>query len=412
MVFWLSAGFLTLMVGALLIRAMFVHRGGATPAAAYDLQVYRDQLKEVERDLARGVLSEAEAERVRVEVSRRLLEADRAMQATVEGAGAGGGLSRVTAAVLALVLAGGALGLYLTIGAPDYPDMPLDQRIAAADEARANRPAQEAVEAEFAEAPQPDIAPNQDPRFLELMAKLRVAVAERPNDLQGQMLLARNEAGLGNFVAAHTAQERVIAIKGDAATAQDYADYAELMIMAAGGYVSPEAEAALSETLKREPENGPARYYSGLMFAQNDRPDLAFRLWRPLLEGSQPDDPWVPAIRAQIEDLADRAGVRYELPPEAAPLRGPSAADVDAAGEMSAEDRAAMIRGMVAQLSDRLATEGGPPEEWARLIGAYGVLGETERAAAIWTEAQTVFGDTPEALAPIRAAAERAGVAE
>ena len=79
---------------------------------------------------------------------------------------------------------------------------------------------------------------------------------------------------------------------------------------------------------------------------------------------------------------------------------------------MSAVDQNAMIEGMVARLSDRLATEGGTPEEWARLIGAYGVLGESDRAAAIWAEAQDVFATSPQALATIRTAAVSAGVAQ
>jgi cytochrome c-type biogenesis protein CcmH len=78
---------------------------------------------------------------------------------------------------------------------------------------------------------------------------------------------------------------------------------------------------------------------------------------------------------------------------------------------MTPEERMDMIRGMVAGLSDRLATEGGSPDEWARLIRAYGVLGETDRAAAIWAEAQQVF-PVEEAIAPIREAARAAGVAE
>jgi cytochrome c-type biogenesis protein CcmH len=148
--------------------------------------------------------------------------------------------------------------------------------------------------------------------------------------------------------------------------------------------------------------------------AQVDRPDAAFRLWRDLLEESMPGAPWVPPIRAGIEELAARAGVRYELPPrEAAPAApGPSAGDVEAAGDMDPEARMQMIRGMVAQLSDRLATEGGTAEDWARLINAYGVLGETERARAIWAEAQSVFAEIPEGLATVRAAAENAGVAQ
>jgi len=126
------------------------------------------------------------------------------------------------------------------------------------------------------------------------------------------------------------------------------------------------------------------------------------------LTESLPDAPWVGPIRDQIEAVAAEAGVRYQLPELA---RGPDAGDVAAAQDMSEEDRDAMIRGMVQQLSERLASQGGPASEWARLIGALGVLGETERASAIWAEAQGVFAAEPDGLALIRQAAEQAGVA-
>ena len=103
--------------------------------------------------------------------------------------------------------------------------------------------------------------------------------------------------------------------------------------------------------------------------------------------------------------------MRYELPPRET-ARGPSAADIEAAEDMDPEARRGMIRGMVAQLSDRLATEGGTAEDWARLINAYGTLGERAQAARIWDEAQSVFADSPERLATVRGAAEAAGVAE
>ena len=130
------------------------------------------------------------------------------------------------------------------------------------------------------------------------------------------------------------------------------------------------------------------RYYWGQFLNQVGRPDLAFKLWEQTLAQSAPDAPWAVAIREQIGNIAFRAGVEYE-PEEPAPtLSGPSAEDMQAASEMTAEERQEMIRGMVAGLSDRLATEGGSPEEWARLIGALGVLGETERAQAILEEAR------------------------
>lgn len=152
------------------------------------------------------------------------------------------------------------------------------------------------------------------------------------------------------------------------------------------------------------------------MLAQTGRPDLAFRTWRDLLEQSAPDAPWVPAIRAQIRQAAAQAGVDYALPaatgaPVVPGLAGPSAEDITAAQDLSAEDRQAMIESMVEGLADRLANDGGTAPEWAQLIAALGVLGQTERATAIHAEAQQVFATDPAGLDTINAAATQAGVA-
>ena len=127
--------------------------------------------------------------------------------------------------------------------------------------------------------------------------------------------------------------------------------------------------------------------------------------------------PWITGIEAQIEELAFRAGVEYSpISPAAGPatgapaLAGPSADDIEAAQEMDSQDRQEMIRGMVARLSDRLATEGGSAAEWAQLIGALGVLGENTRAAAIYSEAKTRFAEDETALAQLQAAASQAGL--
>ena len=411
MTFWLIAAAIALLTAALLVLALM--RGGRSqvPPAAYDLQVYRDQLKEVEKDLARGVVSKEDAERVRLEVSRRILEADRAL-AKGDAAGRAPRAASVVAGALAVALVGGgALMLYQRVGAPGYPDLPLQARMEAADEARATRPSQAEAEAQMPAMPQ---LAEPDPQHLKLVEQLREVVKQRGDDLQGYVLLARNEAMLGNFRAAYIAQSKVIELKSGETTGEDYATFADMMILAAGGYVSPQAEAALVQALNRAPQNGTARYYAGLMYAQTGRPDITFKYWRPLLESSNPDDPWVAPIRAQIEEIAFRAGVEYQPPaaPAAPALRGPSSEDMQAAADMTPEERMEMIRGMVENLSERLATEGGSAAEWAQLVNALGMLGETERAAAIWEEAQQVFAGQPEMLATVRAAAERVGVAE
>lgn len=404
MPFWITAIGLTLIIGTFLLLALFRGRTGAVSPAAFDLQVYRDQLAEVDRDLARGVLSEADADRVRTEVSRRILAADAQVQAEKSGTQRRDPWPIVTAAILIATLLGGSAALYLSIGNPGYPDLALQDRIEAARQSLEERPSQAAFEAQLPPA-QPAEA---DPDFLKLVQELRAAVAERPDDLRGHELLARNEATLLNFNAAYRAQAQVILLKQDTATSFDYTQLADLMIRAAQGYVSPEADAALRDALARDPNNGFARYYTGLMLSQNGRPDATFRIWRDLLETGPEAAPWIAPIRARIDDLAWFAGVDYTAP---APS-GPTAEDIDAAEELSAEDRSAMINAMVAGLADRLANEGGTPQEWAQLISAYGVLGEIEKADLVWTEAQSVFAATPEALAPITAAARAAGITE
>ncbi|WP_457646336.1 c-type cytochrome biogenesis protein CcmI [Profundibacter sp.] len=409
MVFWIVIGVLILVVAVLLALALLRGQDTGVAAAEYDLQVYRDQLAGVERDLERGVVSKEEAARIKTEVSRRILDADKALQAAEEVHRAPKAMT-YGAILASLLLLAASVGVYQKIGAPGYPDLPLQLRIAEAEQARESRPSQAEIEAQV-----PPMAVDVDPRQKELVAKLRTAVAARPDDLKGHELLAGNEAALGNYTAAYRAHQRVIELKGADATADDYADLADLMIVAAGGYVSPEAEAALKKALTLDPENGKALYYSGLMFAQNGRPDVTFRIWKGLLEASNPNDPWMQPIIAQIEDAAAFAGVDYRVPPMlrgGGGLAGPDADAVAAASEMTAEERQDMIKSMVGRLSERLDTDGGSPQEWAQLLGALGVLGDKERAKATWAKAQEAFAGDSAALDVVRAAAMRAGVAE
>lgn len=408
MTFWIIIAAIALVVAATLALVLLRSRASATPAAAYDIRVYRDQLKDVDRDLERGVIEPENAERTRAEISRRLLAADAKLHAARTGGKQSRGVSAAMAVVVAAAVIIGSLALYSILGAPGYGDLSQKRRITLAEDARKSRPSQQEAEAELPPRPPLD---NLSPEYQELVTRLRETVVERPNDLQGQMLLARNEAALGNMTAAYTAQKQVLRLMGDKAGAQDWADYADMMIQATGGYVSPKAEEALTAALKRDEKNPTARYYWGLMLAQTGRPDLAFQVWNGLLRDGPPGAPWTQAVRAQIEEMAQRAGVSFTLPPEeTAP--GPSADDIDAAADMSEEDRSDMIRSMVDNLSQRLATQGGSPEEWARLIGALSVLGDDDQARAIYANAGDVFADRPEAMQVIDDAARQSGLIE
>lgn len=414
--FWITAGVLAALSTAILAVATLRRRDQAEPAAAYDLRVYRDQLKEVDKDLARGVLAEAEAERARTEIARRILAADAQMQTPETGPQSWTGR---TALILSFAVAviGGSVWLYARIGQPGYGDQPQAERIAFATELRESRPSQADAEAEMPPSPAPELSDE----YTGLVQQLRQTVAERPDDLQGQMLLARNEALLGNYKAAYEAQEQVLRLRAAAATGTEHLYMADMMILAAGGYVSPEAETVLKRALTLDPRNGAAQYYWGLIHAQTGRPDLAFRVWQRLLRVSAPEAPWIPPIRAQIEDIAAQAGeARFTLPP-AVPARpsapapaiagpGPSAEDVEAAQDMTPEERQQMVAGMVEGLAERLATEGGSAEEWARLIQALSVMGDTDRARAILGEARQVFASDDRSMAVVDAAAKSAGL--
>nr|WP_025061614.1 c-type cytochrome biogenesis protein CcmI [Sulfitobacter guttiformis] len=408
MSFWIVAGAITLMVAGVLAAAVI--RGARREVgsrAASDVEVYRAQLAEVDRDVARGVIGQSDAERVHAEVARRLIAADKAQ--TDERA------STTTAPVgLALALIGTGLiasvASYLWLGAPGYGDMGLQDRIAFAEEVRTSRPAQVVAERSLPEFVDPV---EMDERYVTLMAQLRETVAERPDDLQGHTLLVQQERRIGNFVAAKQAMSRVVALKRDTVTAQELADLGELQVLAAGGYVSPEAEMSLRAALTQDAGNGTARYYLGLMLAQTGRPDQAFRIWDGLLRAGPEEAPWIPPIVAQIEELAQLAGVRYALPEiGSSAARGPSAEDIDNASDMTPAERMDMIGSMVSGLSQRLATEGGPARDWARLISSLGVLGKWERAQAIHANAIDVFSDDPAAIDLLNAAGQQAGVVD
>lgn len=421
MTFWLIIGAVTLF--ALLIIAQRMLRP-ATPQVATndmarklssDMKVYRDQLRELDRDLERGTITAEDADRARTEISRRLLEADKAARARATPTEAPETATRITLAICAVLVACGAFGIYWVLGAPGYQDLGREKRIEMSRDMRDNRPSQAEAEAAMpAWAGPPPEAPAD---YLELIQGLRDAVAKRPGELRGLDLLAQHEAAIGNMVAAHEAMGKLITAKGADATADDYVRRADLMLNAAGGFISLEAETMLTRALELEPSHQLARYYTGLLFAQNGRPDMGFRLWRGLLEEGPTTAIWWTSVRSQISSLAAHAGVEYTPPnaaarPPMAELSGPSAEDIEAAQEMTQQDREQMIQGMVKRLSDRLATQGGTPAEWARLISVLGVTGDTERAAAIWTEAQSVFTGNADALATIQNAAKQAGIAQ
>jgi len=385
-----------LLIGGILLRNMQTSK--ITPMRQVD--VYAEQMRSLERDLAKGVLADDEFGSMRAEIGRRMISAARLEPDTAATVSNGGLWTLIAVSVAACIL---GAAIYGQIGSPGTPDAPIAARYTQSDALRAARLSQLDAESQA-----PTLKTPQDPTYLQLVTKLRAALETRPNDIQGFEFLAKSESRLGNYAYAHAAQGQVLKLKGKAASPDDWYTYAELLMMAADTYISQEAENALRQTLQRDPSHSLALFRIGIYFDQISRPDRTFGIWRKLLEAGPESAPYMPLIRRTITDLAMIAGVDYE-PPE---IKGPSSDDIQNAAEMSDEDRRTMISGMVTGLADRLANEGGPASDWAQLIVAYGVLGETDTAQEILNEALQLFGGEPKDLGILQEAGVSAGLSQ
>ena len=172
--FWIIGFGLIVCVGVPMLRALL--RGDAETAtpAQQDVAVYKDQIAEVDRDLARGLLDPADADAARTEVARRLLSADKRASTEKDSLTFASGPRWLGVGVVFAALVG-AVGLYFTLGVPGMRDLPLQSRLAAAQEARENRPNQLAAE-EVA----PKLPVEADPEHAELVETIACGRSKQP----------------------------------------------------------------------------------------------------------------------------------------------------------------------------------------------------------------------------------------
>ena len=356
-----------------------------------DLNFYKSQLSEIEKDILKGSIGIEEAEQLKVEISRRILKVKSQSFVEFSSQSASSGLKlALVLGVFTIVL---SLGLYLSLGSIGYFDFSQKIRIKEAKILKETRPSQQKA---WDALSQIKTINTPEGEMGEIITKLRKISEDRPNDEKGLRFLMRTEASLNNFENAAIAQMSLVKLLGEQVSIDDLYQLAELMVLSLNGYVSPEAEGLFRKVLSKDSKNGGALYYLGLMYANLDRPDLSFEIWRKLLDRGPDNAPWIPLIREQILEVAWRAGKnRYELPStKQTSLAGPTKADIEASSEMASEDRQEMISNMVESLASRLETEGGTSKEWARLIKALSVLGDLERAKKTWAEAVNIFNDS------------------
>jgi cytochrome c-type biogenesis protein CcmH len=354
MMLWLV---LALMTAAAIFAVLWPLSRRGVPRGGSDVAVYRDQLDEIKRDRAAALIGEREAEAAQVEVSRRLLAA---AEAAEPAAAADTPWRRRATALIALVaLPLGAASLYLALGSPDLPGSPQAERPAEADE-------------------QSSIA--------ELVGRVEAHLEQNPEDGRGWEVIGPIYMQLGRYDDAVRAWRNVLRLQG--ASAERWSDLGEALTGQANGVVTHEAKEAFDRAVGLNAENVRARYFEGLAAEQDGRPKDAAKLWRELLAKAPADAAWRPFVQESLARVDPSATVP-------AP-RGPSESDVAAASRMSPEQREEMIRGMVAGLAARLQQNGADVEGWLRLIRAYMVLGDKDRAQSAAADARRALGGEPD----------------
>ncbi|TIL76746.1 MAG: c-type cytochrome biogenesis protein CcmI [Mesorhizobium sp.] len=361
MLFWVIAAILTLGASLAVLLPLAGGPKGDSPSSDHDLEVYRDQLSELDRDVARGLIQPAEAEEARAEIARRILRLDNAADKAAARQPSMATRLVATAAVLAVPLV--SWGLYSQLGSPDLPSQPLSERLA-------KNPADSSVD--------------------ELVARAEAHLAANPSDGRGWDVLAPIYLRMQRFSDAVTAYRNAIRLDGDSAARQ--AGLGEAIASEAGGIVSADAQAAFEAALKLDPANPKASFYLAMGMAQEGRIEEATVRWQKMLAALPQDSPWRGAVEQALAESARRSVA------SGVPAKGPNAGDVDAAASMSPQDREAMINTMVAGLDEKLRQNPRDAEGWMQLIRSYVVLGKADQARDALNRGIAVFGpDSDEA---------------
>ena len=365
LVFWLVGGGLALAAAVLVAWPLVRPRAGRDPRE-HALAVYRDQLAEVDRDRERNLIDDEQAHAARTEIERRLLQAAR----TATGGGAIARGRPLVAAVLALVVGSGSLGVYLLNGSPGLPGQPLAARDL--DEIREEREQRARQLADLEERARED--PPTSPEFWFSLGRLR-------GELVGPGEAA---AAFRDGLARNPDDTLLMAALG------------EVLVEQAEGTVTPAAQELFRAVRAQAPNQPQALFYLGMAAAQAGDDAVALERWGRLLETGPADAPWRSSVEKQFRDVAERAG--RDADAMLADRQGAAPQGQAMAADMSGAEREAMIRSMVDSLAARLEENPDDVDGWLRLGRSQLVLGEAEAAIDAYRKAHALAPDNPDAL--------------
>ncbi|WP_426610039.1 c-type cytochrome biogenesis protein CcmI [Bradyrhizobium sp. McL0616] len=333
-------------------------RDGRAQNQGSEVAVYKDQLAEVVRDLAAGLIAAPEAEAARVEISRRLLAAAGSEAALAPKSNLNW---RRAAAVLALVgLPLIAIGVYTPLGSPRLQDFPLAQRERGSGSGMAQS-------------------------LENLVEQVQQHLDKNPTDGRGWNVLAPVLERLGRFDDAVRAYRNSITYNGE--SAERRSDLGEAISAAASGVVTAEAKTEFERAHTLNADDPKANYFLGLAAEQDGRKDDAVNIWRALLAKAPADAPW----RRLVQSSLARVGGGSTMP-------ALSDETITASKDMNEGDRGTMIRGMVERLATRLKQNGDDVDGWLRLVRAYLVMGDRDKAVGASTDARQAVANDAERL--------------
>lgn len=360
MILWIFLALMTAIVAAALLYPLSRRPEALAPDNAGEIEVYRDQMNELDRDRAGGLISAEEAEYARAEIGRRLLAAAGKENRDAAEAAKASGLRKMAVGIVTVAPPAIGLCLYIMLGSPGLPDQPLEARLE---------------------------NPGNDMNLL--VAKAERHLAQNPNDGSGWDILAPIYFRTARLGDAELAYRNAIRLIGPSATR--LSGLGETLVVANDGIVTEDARSAFEEAVRLEPGDVRARFYVGVAQEQTGKTAEAKATFEEIAKASPPDAPWMGLIN---EHIAKNGGAAQAAPAASPSLGGPSADDMAAAESMSQGDRQDMIRGMVDSLASKLEADPRNIEGWLRLVRSYMVLGDREKAqAALETGLEHFPGD-------------------
>jgi cytochrome c-type biogenesis protein CcmH len=359
MLLWIA---MALMTGAAVMAVLWPlsrRLSGAETESRGDVEFYRDQLAEIDREIDRGLISEEQAKAAKAEAGRRLLRAHADGGPAVSSTGEPALRRRRCAAAFSLsIVPLIGLAVYGVLGSPQATTRATAQ-VAQADVIRDLQGA---------------------------VARIESHLASNPNDGRGWDVIAPVYLSAGRYDDAAKAYASARRLQGD--SVDRLTGEGEALVAAAGGVVSADAAAIFARALALDGSSAKARFYGALAAEQDGDAARARQEYGRMIAEAPLEAPWVQVVRARLAKL-------------------------DGTGEPGAIGSAAAtpdIMAMVESLDTRLARDGGSEPEWARLVRSFVVLGRPEDARDRLAKAKTALAEDAKAVASLDRLAQDLGL--